>query len=166
MNTKGRNQFSDGHANKGQQPSVEKGEDVAPKFEAGGLSPHKKFHDPFGAPHFPPSENLPPQAKRLAMAKKKKAQQAAARKADPAHAEPQAPKAEQYPDALPRVAEAKAAVTETWSHVTHDAQPVIQEARSHWESLRDAATKIWSEAGMLLRTPGVLVRVLMDARRA
>lgn len=168
MNSKNRNQFSNGHPNKGQQPSMEKGA-AAPvdgdmKADA-ALSPHKKFHDPFGAPHFPPSENLPPQAKRLAMAKKKKAAELAARTAQRVDRAGM-PSPEAYPDALPRVAEAKAAVTQTWSHMTHDAEPVLKEAKGHWSSLREAAMKIWSEAGMLVRTPAVLMRVLLQARRA
>jgi hypothetical protein len=179
MSTKSRNQFSNGHASKGQQPSIEKGEPEA-KLDAKmdttldakvetGISPNKKFHDPFGAPHFPPSENLPPQAKRLAMIKKKKAQEAAARKAEHLQAKaetPEAPRAEQYPDALPRAAAAKAAVTQTWTHMTHESEPVIKEAKGHLASLREAATKLWAEASQLVRTPAVLFRVLMDARRA
>jgi hypothetical protein len=119
-----------------------------------------QHHPAFGAPHFPPSENLPPQAKRLA---KKKAQ---ARHPKPAAPEPL--RAEDFPTGQPAerpVEAAREELGEAWTEVRRGAEPVLQEARTHWGRLRGALQEVWGELRAVMRIPGALVQALRSPRR-
>lgn len=176
MSSKGRNQFENFHPGRPQRElaSVEKQKAELHESKSPGN---------FGAPHFPPGENLPPQAKRLALEKQEKAEKGARKRATRerpgAHREEDAARAhgageqlaagqvppEEYPDAAPKPHDARAAVRETLQRVEHQAQPVLKEARGHWVGAVDAAAEFVDETVKLLRIPAVLVRVLLDARK-
>ncbi|MBS2032622.1 MAG: hypothetical protein JST54_32410 [Deltaproteobacteria bacterium] len=107
----------------------------------------KKAGGKFGAPHFPPSENLPPQAKRLA---ERKRRAAAARGKLPRG---------DYPDALPRPEDVRAAVRELLERFDESGRPVL---RSAAESFRDLTVALKE----LLRVPGQLIRAIVPQRQA
>lgn len=168
MSTKGRNQFSNHHPNRGQREAAAR--DVA--RAKGEVHIQHSGEHMTGAPHFPPNENLPPQAKRLAMKKKRQSEKRDRRAEDQARAhgagmqatsglqghEDQIPRG-RYPDALPERGATQPGLMDR-------AQPVIRDAQGHWSGLVDAAGKFLNESMGLLRTPGVLMRALLRPRHA
>jgi hypothetical protein len=149
MSSKGHPPFTESHPSQGQRLST-KGDLASAK---GAIT--KQHHPQFGAPRFPPGENLPPQAKRL----KKKAKGGLRPIAGGA-------KPRDFPNARPDERALRAAreeVGETWAEVKHQAEPVLAEARGHVSGLRHALRLLADEVRAVLRTPAALVHVLRDA---
>lgn len=169
MSTKGRNQFSHNHPNTGQRLAAARDRAKA----KGEIHNQKSGLHMSEAPHFPPSENLPPQAKRVAMKKRREAHgghegEDAARahgaglQAMAGHDEHRREgqvRAEDYPDALPREVERREGMIDR-------AEPVFRDAQGHWAGLVEAGGRFISESVNLLRTPGVLLRALLRTRHA
>ena len=102
--------------------------------------------DAFGAPHFPPSENLPPQARRLAEHKRRSAA-----------AKGKLPRKD-YPDALPTLDDFRAAFGELREQLEETAGPVLRSAGASFHDLTRAIRE-------LIHVPGELLRAFIPERR-
>jgi hypothetical protein len=136
-------------------------------FNAAKEALNRQHHPEFGAPHFPPSENLPPQAKRLSRRIVRTAPKRAS--AGPTPTARTLPPESRTPiergvrdRVVGEVLRVEGQAMETLHTVEDEARPVIEDARGHLHALAEAWVRVLRELRAVVRIPGAFIHALRE----